>query len=86
MIKKELIMILGKLYSLDILEVLLQGPKRFTDLSRACPVEKTRAKRLKEFKNNDLIEAIVRPIGKRNFIHYNLTRKGKEVISKVKEF
>ena len=53
-------MVLGKMYSLDILKSLLESPKRFSDLNKACHIEKTRAKRLKELKEAKLIEVVVK--------------------------
>ncbi len=76
-------MVIGETYAMDILQSLFESPKRFTDLGKACPIEKTRAKRLKELMDNNLIEAIVKPIGKRNFVHYKLTKKGEEVFRKA---
>ena len=82
----NIIMVIGKVYSLDILEALFNGPKRFSDLGKACPIEKTRSKRLKELKQEGLIDVVVMERGRRNFIHYKLTEKGEEVIRKAKEF
>ena len=79
-------MVVGKVYTLDILEALLQGPKRFSDLSEACPIEKTRAKRLKELRVEGLVEIIVKERGKRVFMHYNLTEKGQSALRKAREF
>ncbi len=76
-------MAIGKPYSMDILESLFESPKRFTDLNKVCPIEKTRSKRLKELTNEDLIGTIIKLIGKRNFIHYILTEKGEEVFKGV---
>lgn len=79
-------MVIGKVYALDILEALLQGPKRFSDLGKACPIEKTRAKRLKEMKEQGLIEVIVREKGMRSFMHYKLTEEGEKALRKAREF
>ena len=81
--KFKIIMVIGKPYSMDILQSLFESPKRFTDLGRACPIEKTRSKRLKELSDNNLIEAIVKPIGKRNFVHYTLTKEGESSFKKI---
>ncbi len=78
-------MVIGKPYCLDILEALLQNPKRFSDLNKACPIEKTRSKRLKELKVEGLIEVIVMEKGRRDFMHYKLTEKGESVLRKAKE-
>lgn len=81
--KWQLFMIMGKPYSMDILHSLFESPKRFTDLGKACPIEKTRIKRLKELMDEKLVEVIVKPIGKRNFVHYRLTKKGEEMFRKA---
>jgi DNA-binding HxlR family transcriptional regulator len=74
---------IGKPYSLDIMMSLFESPKRFTDLNKACPIEKTRTKRLKELLDEGLIDVTVKPIGKRNFMHYILTKKGEDTFKKV---
>ena len=84
--KWNILMVIGKVYSLDILEDLLNGPKRFSDLNKACPIEKTRSKRLKELKENDLIAAVVMERKRRNFVHYKLTEKGESTVRKAREF
>ena len=82
----EIIMTIGKPYSLEILEALFNSPKRYSDLNKACPIEKTRAKRLKELKIEKLIETTIQEKGGRDFVHYKLTEKGQEVLRKSKEF
>ena len=82
----NIIMVIGKVYALDILEALFNGPKRFSDLNKACPIEKTRSQRLKELKAIELIEAIVMEKGKRNFVHYKITEMGESALRKAKEF
>ena len=79
-------MVIGKVYSLDILEALFNGPKRFSDLNKACPIEKTRSQRLKELKEKGLIDAVVKEKRRRSFIHYKLTEKGEATLRKAKEF
>ncbi len=80
----NIILVISKPYSLSILKSLLQSPKRFSDLNKDCPIEKTRSQRLKELKSNNLIETIAKEKGRRNFIHYQLTRKGKKTMEIVK--
>ncbi len=82
----NIIMVIGKVYSLDILEALFNGPKRFSDLSKACPIEKTRSQRLKQLKEEGLVDVVVMERKKRNFIHYKLTEKGEATIRKAREF
>ena len=81
----DMVMVIGKPYCLDILEALFESPKRFTDLGKACPIEKTRVKRLKELKAEGLVEVVVLEKGKRDFMHYKLTEKGESVLRKAKE-
>ncbi len=69
----------------QILEALFTGPKRYSDLS-VCPIEKTRAKRLKELKSEGLIETTVREKAGRDFVHYKLTEKGEAAVRKAREF
>ena len=82
----NIIMVIGKVYSLDILEALFNGPKRFSDLNKACPIEKTRSQRLKELKEEGLIDVAVMERRRRNFIHYKLTDEGESVLRKAREF
>ena len=84
MVAKQIIIMIGKIYSLDILEALLNGPKRFSDLSKACPIEKTRSQRLKELKSNNLIETIAKEKARRNFVYYQLTKKGDKIVRRLK--
>lgn len=35
--------------------------------------------------DSNLIEAVVKPIGKRNFVHYKLTKKGENIFNKALE-
>jgi len=79
-------MVISKPYSLDILESLQQSPKRFTDLGKACPIEKTRSKRLKELSDASLVQVVVMEKRKRKFIHYKLTEKGETALRKAREF
>ena len=82
----DLVMVIGKVYALDILEALQSSPKRFSDLNKACPIEKTRSKRLKELLAQDLIQTVVGEKGKRHFVHYKITEKGEGALRKAKEF
>ncbi len=76
---------LGQFYALDILEALSKRPLRFTDLEQHCPNEKTRTQRLKELESRDMITTVSLKIGKRFFVHYTLTSRGKATLSKSKE-
>lgn len=77
--------ILGQSYALDILDALGKRPMRFSDLEEYGPNEKTRAQRLKELEGRDMITTVSMKIGKRFFVHYTLTSRGRAVLSKSKE-
>lgn len=77
--------ILAQSYALDILDALSKRPLRFTDLEEYGHNEKTRAQRLKELESRDMITTVSMKIGKRFFVHYTLTSRGKAVLSKSKE-
>ncbi len=68
-------------YVYEILLEISRGPKRFVDLRRACPNEKTRSRRLKELLRKGLIKAILIENSKnRPRVHYVLTEKGNKVL------
>ncbi|MBS3098500.1 winged helix-turn-helix transcriptional regulator [Candidatus Woesearchaeota archaeon] len=75
--------IIGKPYALDILETISKSPKRYSDLKEVCPVDKTRTKRLRELELLGLTETINKKIEEkdRTFIHYRLTKRGKNIVS-----
>lgn len=77
--------ILGQSYALSILDALSKRPLRFTDLEEYGPNEKTRAQRLKELESRDMITTVSLKMGKRFFVHYTLTSRGKAVLLKSKE-
>jgi DNA-binding HxlR family transcriptional regulator len=74
----------GQSYARDILDALSKRPLRFTDPVEYDPNEKTRAQRLKELESRDMITAARMKIGKRFFVHYTLTSRGKALLSKSK--
>jgi DNA-binding HxlR family transcriptional regulator len=76
---------LGRIYVVDTLFSLLKSPKRFVDLSEACPNEKTRSLALKKLEKLGLIDTASLKIDKRYFVHYKLTRKGQKVTEKMLE-
>jgi len=81
--KWTLIQLLGEKYVLNILDALPEGPKRFGDLSDACPNEKTRTAKLRRLEEAGLIEAVSSKIGKRFFVHYKLTEKGDHLLQEL---
>lgn len=80
----KIITILGKAYSIELLEDLFNGPKRFSDLGESCRIEKTRSRRLKELKQHGLIETTALDRKARSFIHYRVTERGKQILEKVR--
>jgi len=79
MIKRNDISILGKKYFPDILNSLLKSPKRFVDLCKICPNEKTRTAALKKLEQIGLVGTISLKLNERYFVHYKITNRGKEV-------
>ena len=83
--KRNLLYIIAQTYALDVLEAVNKRPMRFTDLEAACPNEKTRSQRLKELEEGGLITTGSLKIGRRYFVHYTLTSKGRQALQKVRE-
>jgi len=81
--KWTLISLLGERYVLDILDVLFEGARRFVNLAEACPNEKTRTAKLRKLEEARLIETVSSKMGKRFFVHYKLTEKGKSVVQEI---
>lgn len=81
--KWTLISLLGERYILDILDALFEGARRFADLAEACPNEKTRTAKLRKLEEARLIETVSSKIGKRFFVHYKLTEKGKSIVQEI---
>lgn len=83
--KRNLFYTIAQTYALDIMEAVNKRPLRFTDLEPACPNEKTRSQRLKELEDASLITTGSLKIGRRYFVHYTLTSRGRQALQKVKE-
>jgi DNA-binding HxlR family transcriptional regulator len=83
--KKRTIGVLGKSFSIEILEALSEEPRRFSDLKPQCPNDRTRTRRLKELRERGLIKTVIISIEDRNFIHYTLTEKGERALKLVKQ-
>ena len=81
--KWTLIPLLGERYILNILDALLEGSKRFVDLADTCPNEKTRTAKLRRLEEAELIETVSSKIGKRFFVHYQLTEKGNRMLQEL---
>ncbi|MFH0956668.1 MAG: winged helix-turn-helix transcriptional regulator [Candidatus Aenigmatarchaeota archaeon] len=72
--------VLSNKYSYGMLKAMEGGPKRFKDFSSACPGEKMRAQRLKEFEELDLLKVKVERIGRRPVSIYELSETGKKTL------
>jgi DNA-binding HxlR family transcriptional regulator len=86
MLKKEwkIISLLGEPYVLNILASLYDQPKRYVDLVDACPNEVTRTDKLRKLEDANLVTTKTKKIGKRTFVHYQLTDKGKTIFKWAK--
>ena len=81
--KWALIQLLGERYILEVLDALLESPKRFVDLADACPNEKTRTAKLRSLEEAGLIETVSSRIGKRFFVQYKLNEKGNQMLQEL---
>jgi DNA-binding HxlR family transcriptional regulator len=68
-----------------MLDALHKKPLRFSDLKSSSQNETTRSQRLKELEGMGLITTISLKMGKRYFVHYSLTNKGRMVLQKARE-
>lgn len=75
--------ILGKPYVLAIIEDLLESPKRYSDMDKACLNDKTRTNRLRELEKEGFITTITQKIKDRTYVYYTLTKKGKQIIENL---
>jgi DNA-binding HxlR family transcriptional regulator len=83
--KWALIRTLAQTYGLEILEALEEKPLRYTDLTKYGHNERTRSQRLKKLEDLGLISTASLKVNKRNFVHYELTDKGRQVMQRIKE-
>lgn len=79
----KILNLLGQPYVLSILTSISESPKRFVDLSDACPNEKTRTGKLKQLEEHDLITTISAKKNERAFIHYRLTDRGTKILKEA---
>lgn len=77
--------VLGKPFSIEILEALSEKPMRFSDLKAQCPNDRTRTRRLKKLRENGFIKTIIIQIENRNFIHYAITERGAKALELLKQ-
>ncbi len=76
---------MGEGYVLSIIASLYEQPKRYVDLSNVCSNEVTRTDKLRKLEEANLITTTTQKVGKRTFIHYKLTKKGKTVFEQIKK-
>ena len=78
--KGDVLNVLSKKYSYEMMNALREGPKRFKDLSRACNSEKMRAERLRELEDLDLLDISLERAGRRAVSVYSLSDVGKATL------
>lgn len=84
MIKRNLLSIIGKTYTYEILSA-LREEKRFKELAEACHIEKMRTERLKELESAGLVKVRLERIGRRPVSIYGLTDSGKKILKLAEE-
>ena len=85
MANRSKIPILARKCAIEILIELTKSPKRFTDLSKVCPNEKSRSFLLKKMEKINLITTSSLKFKKRYFVHYKITPRGKYITKKILE-
>jgi DNA-binding HxlR family transcriptional regulator len=78
--KDDVLNLVSKKYSGEMLRSLAESPKRFKDLADACRGEKMRAQRLREFEDFRLIKVNVERVGRRPVSFYELSDVGKRTL------
>ncbi len=81
----EITTVLGERYALDIIRSLYAQPKRYVELSSACSNGTTRTDRLRKLIGVRLVTTTTKKVGKRMFVHYKLTNKGKTVFEQIQK-
>jgi DNA-binding HxlR family transcriptional regulator len=76
---KDIIRLLGKKYTYEMLLSLEKGPKRFKALADACGVEKMRVQRLRELESLDMIKVRARRLDGRSVSIYSISEKGRKI-------
>lgn len=70
---------------MPILSSLSESPKRYVDLESVCKNERTRTDKLRKLEEAKLVATSSKKVGKRTFIHYQLTNKGKAVFEEAEK-
>lgn len=82
---KNVMGLLAKKYTYNILKLLERDKKRFKDISAACAGEKMRAQRLKELEQMNMIKAKAERVGGRAVSFYSISEKGKKMLKIAEE-
>ncbi len=82
---KNMMGILAKKYTYDILKLLEKDTKRFKDISSVCESEKMRTQRLKELEQLNMIKAKAERIGGRAVSLYSISEKGRKILKIAEE-
>ena len=78
--------VLFKKYSYELLaEIYTRRKVRFRDLRKACPLDKVRSQRLKEFERLGLIKRDIEIAKGIPVIWYSITGKGEKVVKLLSE-
>jgi DNA-binding HxlR family transcriptional regulator len=78
--EKDILNLLSKTYTYQLLQSMDRSPRRFRDLSDACQNEKMRTQRLREFENFDLIKVHAKRIEGRAVSLYELSETGRATL------
>ena len=83
--KYKIAKLLTKNYTIEILLALNEKPLRYAELKKHCPNDRTRTMRLKELKKVELISVIVKEVGNHDFLHYQITEKGRKALQLINQ-
>ncbi len=78
--KKDVLNLLSKKYTYEIMKTLETGPKRFKDISDVCRNEKMRTQRLRELETHSLVSIKVQRVGRRAVSFYRLSDAGNKTL------
>ena len=83
--KYKIVKLLAKNYTIEILSALSEKPLRYAELKKHCPNDRTRTIRLKELKKVELISVIVKEVENHDFLHYQITEKGRKTLQLINQ-
>jgi DNA-binding HxlR family transcriptional regulator len=78
--KKDVLNLISRKYSREMLRSLSRSPMRFKDLAEACEGEKMRAQRLREFEELNLVKVTPKRVGRRAVSVYELSDVGRDTL------